>query len=272
MNSMTAYGKTDIHRDTLMAFFPTRGSAGQQRKKLWKAEGAAYALAILAHLAVWQLYQAMPTPPPKEEPPIIEATLVVAQSAPAAAPAATPPPPAQTRPPVQPPPKVKPQPKPKPLPKLEKPVVKKPDRPKPIPKPEPEPQAVTAPAPPAPTPVEEEAPPAPVAPHPKPAPKADADEGEDNKYHHGGISGLSSMRYHRLAQERGLEGTVRLKVHILADGDIGDVIVIGSSGHDLLDEYAVESVKGGRATPSRRGDKPIDDWVILPIQFKLQRH
>jgi protein TonB len=268
MNSLTAYGKTAIPNNTLMATLSPRANAERQRHRPWKAEGIAYALALLAHFGMWQLYKAMPSPPPPPEPLIIEAALVAAPPAPPVAAPAAPPPP-RVEPP---PPKPQPKPKPKPIPKLEmppeKPVVKKPDRPKPVPKPETQVQPRVE-AEPAPEPVEE-APPAPVAAPPKPEPKVEAEPAEDTTYHKGNISGLSSMRYNRLAQERGLEGTVRLKVHILADGEIDEVIVIGSSGSDLLDEYAVDSVKNAHATPFRRGDKPIADWVILPIQFKLK--
>ena len=280
MNSTTACGKADLSSTTLMASPSTRGSAERQRKQLRKTQAAAYALALLAHLALWQLYQALPAPPPpKEEPKIIEVALVASKPAPAAAVPAPQPPRPQVQPPPPKPkiqPKPQPQPKPKPLPKLEKPAAAKPERPKPKPQPEPRAEAAPAPAPePAQEPVFEEAPPAPpvAAPHPKPAPKAEAkedDEGEDNKYHKGGLK-ISSPRYHRLAQERGLEGTVRLKVHVLANGDIDEVIVIGGSGHEILDEYAQEMAKGASANPSRRGEKPIDEWFILPIQFKLQK-
>jgi protein TonB len=260
MNSISTY-ETDLQHDTLMSFFANRPNAERQRGRLWKAESIAYLLAILAHVAVWQIYQAMPpTPPQIEEPPLIMASLVMAPPAPVAS-APTPPTPV-----VQ-PPKAKPlpKPKPKPLPKPEKPVVKKPDRPKPQPKPEPQTVAEPTPAPPV-----ESAPPAPVE-APKASPKAEDELTENTQYHAGGISGFG-RRYSRLAEERGWEGTVKLKVQILASGDIGAVIVISSSGHEELDEQAVELVKEAHATPAHRGDKPVDSWVIVPYQFRIQRH
>jgi protein TonB len=262
MNSLTAYGKTAIPNNPLMASLSPRANAERQRPRLWKAEGIAYALALLAHFAMWQVYKAMPSLPPPPEPLIIEAALVMAPPAPPVAAPPAPPPPR-----VEPPP---PKPQPKPIPKVEKPpekpVVKKPDRPKPVPKPE-TPVQPKMEAEPAPEPVEE-APPAPVAP-PKPAPKVEAEPAEDTSYHPGSIGGFS-RRYNRLAQERGWEGAVRLKVHITADGEISEVIVISSSGHDVLDEQAVELIKEAHGKPARRGDKPVDSWIIVPYQFKLQ--
>lgn len=258
MNSITACDNTNPPSDTLMSFFSARINAEKQRDRLWRAEGAAYVLAILAHLAVWQIYQAMPTPPALEEPPLIMAALIMAPPAPVAA-APTPPTPV-----VKQPPKPQPKPKPKPLPKPEKPLVKKPDRPKPQPKPEPQTETEPSPT------VADSAPQAPVMAQ-KSSPKADTEVAENTQYHAGGISGFS-RRYNRLAQERGWEGSVTLKVHILASGDIGEVIVISSSGHDVLDEQAVELIKEAHATPARRGDKPVDSWVVVPYQFKLQKH
>jgi protein TonB len=87
--------------------------------------------------------------------------------------------------------------------------------------------------------------------------KAPPGPAEDTQYHPGGMSGLK-RRYPRAALERGLEGTVTLKVHIRADGDIGEVLVVSSSRHDVLDEAAVDLIKEAHATPARRGDKSID--------------
>ncbi len=266
MNSITACDTTD----TLMASFSARGSAERLRKKHWKAEGAAYALALLAHLAAWHLYRAMPVPPPPEEPPIIEAVLMVAQPAPAAAVAAPP------QPQLQPPP-----PLPKPIPKVEKPVPKKlePPKPKPeikpIPKPKPKPQKTEADTKPAPvqeaSPAPEPPAPAPVAAEtPRAVPKAAAPAPVENaEYHSSSVSGFPRNNYPSAARAMRLEGVVRMKIHILANGEIGEVIVVSSSGHAILDEAAVSMAKEAHATPARRGDKPIDEWRTLPYRFHL---
>ena len=244
----------------------------RQRKKLWQAEGVAYLLAILAHVGAWQLYKILPPQTREPEPLIIEASLVVAQPAPVPAAAA----------PAPPQPVVKPPPIPKPVPKVEKPTPKKVEKPKPepkpkpmpklapkpIPKPEPSEEADSSPAPVVHEPVDE----APSAPTeaPRAAPKAPPAPAENTAYSPGRVSGFGRNNYPRAAKERGWEGTVTLKVHILADGDIGEVIVTNSSGHDMLDEAAVDMVKEGHATPAHRGDKPVDSWVVVPYRFHLE--
>jgi len=91
---------------------------------------------------------------------------------------------------------------------------------------------------------------------------------EDNEYIHANLSGFKLMYPHE-AEEQGWEGTVRLKVHISAYGDIGEVIVVHSSGHDILDDAAVDMIKKASFTPARRGDKPVDSWVMVPYRFIL---
>lgn len=264
MNSITSYAKPDPSGDTLMRFAPACIDKEQQRKQLLRTQGTAFVLAALAHVVLWQLYQAIPPPPPPEEPPIIEASLVLAPPAPVAAAPAPPPPQVQQPPKPQPP---KPQPKPKPLPKPDKPVVKKPDRPKPMPE-----AQTQAEAEPSPMPAVEEAPPAPVA-APKAAPRANVDSTEDTRLSGGSVSGFDRHSMPRIARERGWEGTTTLKFRILASGDIDGITVVGSSGYDVLDERAIEMLQNAHVTPCRRGDTPVDcpTSKVLPIQFRLER-
>ncbi len=100
-----------------------------------------------------------------------------------------------------------------------------------------------------------------------PAPRATED---GTSYHPAGMSGFK-RRYPRLAKERGWQGTVTLKVHISSEGEIGEVIMTGSSGHGILDEAAMVMVKDAHATPARRGDKPVDSWVIVPYRFTIPK-
>jgi protein TonB len=43
-----------------------------------------------------------------------------------------------------------------------------------------------------------------------------------------------------------------------------------SSGSTTLDGAALEAVKGWRFSPARKGNEPIEDWVRVPIVFRLQ--
>src|SRR5262245_49472900 len=68
----------------------------------------------------------------------------------------------------------------------------------------------------------------------------------------------------------GIQGTTLLRVHVLADGRIGDVLVEKSGGHPDLDQAATEAVRAWRFDPARRGTEPVAMWVLLPVEFRLK--
>ncbi|MBC9248851.1 energy transducer TonB [Pseudomonas alcaligenes] len=165
--------------------------------------------------------------------------------------AAPPPPPQVVEPPppvveelaVKPPPP-KPVPKPKP----------QPPKPKPLPKPveqAPQPKQETPP------------PPAPVAP-PTPAPVKETPPSANAAYLKN-----PAPEYPSLAQRRGWEGTVLLRVHVLANGKPSDIQIQKSSGRDALDEAAVRAVKRWSFVPAKRGDVAQEGWVTVPLDFRL---
>lgn len=73
-----------------------------------------------------------------------------------------------------------------------------------------------------------------------------------------------------MARERHWQGEVLIRTHILADGSAGDVRLERSSGHDALDEAAMDAVQHWRFVAAKEGDKAVDSWVIIPIEFKLR--
>lgn len=72
------------------------------------------------------------------------------------------------------------------------------------------------------------------------------------------------------ARRREESGTVRLKILVTPQGTAGRVELEQSSGSAALDQAALESVKGWRFVPARRGDEPIEAWVKVPVQFRLE--
>lgn len=82
-------------------------------------------------------------------------------------------------------------------------------------------------------------------------------------------SGPIAPRYPERARAAGAQGTTLLKIHVRADGSVGDIIVERSSGHPDLDAAAMEAVKVSRFEPARRGGQAVDQWVILPVSFTL---
>jgi protein TonB len=63
-----------------------------------------------------------------------------------------------------------------------------------------------------------------------------------------------------MARRLKLEGEVWLSVHIDVDGRVLGVNIQHSSGHDMLDSTAVESVKKWRFEPATVDGKPVADW------------
>lgn len=75
--------------------------------------------------------------------------------------------------------------------------------------------------------------------------------------------------YPAAALQRGWQGTVLLKVHVLANGRADHVALASTSGHPSLDDAAAEAVADWSFVPARRGTQAIDGWVQVPIDFKL---
>jgi TonB family protein len=55
-----------------------------------------------------------------------------------------------------------------------------------------------------------------------------------------------------------------------ADGSVGDLRIIESSRHRLLDRSAMKAVKHWQFQPGRQGDDTIAMWVRVPVQFRLK--
>ncbi|WP_016705045.1 energy transducer TonB [Pseudomonas chlororaphis] len=219
-------------------------------------------IALLLHGAVIYWISQKPTPVlpivPPEIPPM---TIEFSRPAP---PVVEPPPPQPVQPVVEPPPPVEdelavkpPPPKPISKPKLQ-------PKPKPVPKPEPKPAPKPVqqqPAPPQPAaPVAAPAPPAPPAPAPAPVTPASANAAYLKN---------PAPEYPSLAQRRGWEGTVLLRVHVLASGKPGEIQIQKSSGRQQLDDAALSAVKRWSFVPAKQGDVAQDGWVSVPIDFKI---
>lgn len=164
------------------------------------------------------------------------------------------------------------QPQPQPVPPEPKPVVKKqPVKPvvKPVaktaqpvvkqPVPEPEPNEAPAAAPvaapaAAPAPVVEKAP-APVITEPN---------------YRANYASNPRPVYPSVARSHGWQGRVALRVQVTEEGLAASVRIEQSSGHEVLDEAAVEAVKQWRFVPGKHGDTPVASSVVVPLNFALQ--
>jgi protein TonB len=197
--------------------------------------------------------QVLPVVPPE----ILPMTIEFSQPAPPAV--DTLPPPKPVAPPVV-----------EPLPLIEDPVAIKPPEPKSKPKlaikkemPKPvvkkeTPKLAVSPAAP-PQPVAAPARPSPAS--PKPVTPASATAGYLRN---------PAPEYPALAMRRNWEGTVLLRVRVLANGKPSEIQVQTSSGRTQLDDAALAAVKRWSFVPAKQGDDPIDGWVSVPIDFKLR--
>ncbi|CAD5110171.1 energy transducer TonB [Zestomonas carbonaria] len=233
---------------------PHREPLGRDRQHHVRPQGAlsrreglllgAFALVLHGAVIYWLSQRPEPVLPevPVEIPPMtIEFT--------------TPAPPVIEPPPPEPIPEPVVEPPPPPPPVVDELATKPPPKPKPKPKPAPPPPP--KPVEPPPAPPKEVAPP-PPAPAPVIPPSANA-----------GYLRNPAPEYPSLAQRRGWEGTVLLRVHVLANGKPSDIQVQTSSGRDVLDQAAIRAVKRWSFVPAKRGDVAQNGWVSVPIDFRL---
>ena len=76
--------------------------------------------------------------------------------------------------------------------------------------------------------------------------------------------------YPPLAFRARIEGKVTLLAEVLPDGRAGQVRILESSGHDLLDQSAMSTVKKWKFTPARKDGVIITQAVRIPITFSLK--
>lgn len=96
---------------------------------------------------------------------------------------------------------------------------------------------------------------------PKAAPAAQANE-------HATCVVCPKMRYPVIAQRRGWEGGVLLRLQLSADGRADNVTVLRSSGHEALDEAAIANAKESRFTASSAG---VIRLATKLFEFKLDK-
>jgi protein TonB len=182
---------------------------------------------------------------------------------------APPPPPKPAEPPPQAELPVPPEPEPAPLPPP--PIRQAEPIPAPVtPAPPPPPVARAEPAPTLPAPVEPVRPPAPVtvAP-PPPPPVAESAPLTEPLY---GADYLRNPKpvYPLMSRRMGEQGVVLLRVFVTAAGDPRQIELKEGSGFVRLDRAAQEVVQRWKFVPAKRGDRPVDAWVVVPIRFSLK--
>lgn len=77
--------------------------------------------------------------------------------------------------------------------------------------------------------------------------------------------------YPALSKRMGEEGKVVLRVSVNPQGTADSVDIKTSSGSPRLDESAQKTVRNWKFVPAKRGDTPVQSWVLVPIIFKLEQ-
>ena len=72
------------------------------------------------------------------------------------------------------------------------------------------------------------------------------------------------------ARRRGHEGTVDLRIHVLASGRSDAVEIKRSSGHASLDRAAVRAAEKWRFEPASDRGRAVAMWIEIPVEFNLR--
>lgn len=71
------------------------------------------------------------------------------------------------------------------------------------------------------------------------------------------------------ARRRGLQGRVLIRLEVADDGHPLKLEVIRSSGHDSLDQAALDTLRRWRLRPATVDGVPVSGSVVVPILFRL---
>lgn len=86
---------------------------------------------------------------------------------------------------------------------------------------------------------------------------------------HPGVSKSRPPLYPPEARQLGQQGRVVVRALVDAQGQVAHVEVKESSGHALLDQAALATVRGWAFTPGTRNGTPEPMWARIPINFSL---
>jgi TonB family protein len=67
-----------------------------------------------------------------------------------------------------------------------------------------------------------------------------------------------------------LHGRVTLRAEVLTSGAVGKILLKQSSGAQILDAAAYETVRRWRFQPAQRNGQPVVAWMTVPIEYNPQ--
>jgi protein TonB len=105
----------------------------------------------------------------------------------------------------------------------------------------------------------------------RPAPPAPAAEAVSQARFDADYLKNPAPAYPPLSRRMGEEGKVILRVSVNAQGSAENIDIKTSSGSQRLDDAAVNTVMRWKFIPAKRGETPVQSWVLVPIIFKLEK-
>jgi periplasmic protein TonB len=95
------------------------------------------------------------------------------------------------------------------------------------------------------------------------------DGGGESRFVQASYAYAPKPEYPAPARREGKEGRVLLRVLVDEQGKSKSVEIDDSSGSEALDRAAAEAIKRWRFSPARYGNKSVESWVKIPIDFRL---
>jgi protein TonB len=98
-----------------------------------------------------------------------------------------------------------------------------------------------------------------------------AGDGDGTSIAHADYGNNPPPLYPAIARRHEQQGTVTIRVLVGIDGLVQRAEIAESSGFDVLDDAAIETVRRRwRFVPARHGGTAIESWVLVPIRFALK--
>jgi periplasmic protein TonB len=84
------------------------------------------------------------------------------------------------------------------------------------------------------------------------------------------LYGEAPIPYPEALWDEGVEGTAYLRIRVTDTGAVDSVEVEESSGHERLDQAAMDGARELRFQPGRRNGKRVRMWATIPIEFSTR--
>jgi len=72
------------------------------------------------------------------------------------------------------------------------------------------------------------------------------------------------------ARQRGIEGEVRVRLLVKADGSVGSVDILGADPAGVFEDAVTQAVPRWTFTPGRIGGRAVASWVVTTVHFTLE--